>query len=128
MSQKVISTLQAPQAIGPYSQAIQAGEFLFISGQIALDPATGEVVTGDVKAQAKQVMENIKAILNAAQTTLSSIVKCTIYLKSLNDFQKVNEVYGSFFNEAPPARATVEVSGLPKGVDVEIDAIAHLEK
>lgn len=127
MSKRIISTLQAPQAIGPYSQAVQAGAFLFVSGQIALDPATGEVISGDVKKQTTRVMENIKAILDASQATLSSVVKCTIYLKSLDDFQVVNEVYGSFFNEAPPARATVEVSRLPKGVEVEIDAIAYLE-
>jgi len=126
MSKKVISTSKAPQAIGPYSQAVRAGSWLFVSGQIALDPATGEVVAGDVQSQTKRVMENIKGILDAAGRSLNSIVKCTIYLNNLANFGVVNEVYGSYFDDAPPARATVEVSGLPKGVDVEIDATAYL--
>lgn len=126
MSKKVISTSRAPQAIGPYSQAIQTGSWLFVSGQIALDAPTGEVVAGDVQAQTNLVMENIKAILETAGGSLDAMVKCTLYLKDLSDFAKVNEVYGSYFSEAPPARATVQVAGLPKDVDVEIDAIAYL--
>lgn len=126
MAKKVISTPNAPQAIGPYSQAIQAGPMLFVSGQIALDPASGDLVSGDVQAQTIRVMENIKAVVEAAGGSLDSIVKCTIFLKNMSDFARVNEVYGSYFDEAPPARATVEVSQLPKDVEVEIDAIAHI--
>lgn len=126
MAKKVISTPNAPQAIGPYSQAIQAGPMLFVSGQIALDPASGDLVSGDVQAQTKRVMENIKAVVEAAGGSLDSIVKCTIFLKNMSDFARVNEVYGSYFDKAPPARATVEVSQLPKEVEVEIDAIAHI--
>ena len=126
MAKKVISTPNAPQAIGPYSQAIQAGPMLFVSGQIALDPASGDLVSGDVQVQTKRVMENIKAVVEAAGGALDSIVKCTIFLKNMSDFARVNEVYGSYFDEAPPARATVEVSQLPKEVEVEIDAIAHI--
>ena len=126
MAKKVISTSNAPQAIGPYSQAIKAGPMLFVSGQIALDPASGDLVSGDVQAQTKRVMENIKAVVEAAGGSLDSIVKCTIFLKNMSDFARVNEVYGSYFDEAPPARATVEVSQLPKEVEVEIDAIAHI--
>ena len=99
---------------------------LFVSGQIALDPASGDLVSGDVQAQTKRVMENIKAVVEAAGGSLDSIVKCTIFLKNMSDFARVNEVYGSYFDEAPPARATVEVSQLPKEVEVEIDAIAHI--
>lgn len=127
MPKKVISTEKAPQAIGPYSQAIQVDKQLFISGQIALDPATGEVQLGDIESQTHRVMQNLKAILEAAGGSLDSIVKCTIYLKDLGNFAAVNEVYGSYFKTAPPARATVEVSGLPKDVDVEIDAVAFLD-
>jgi 2-iminobutanoate/2-iminopropanoate deaminase len=127
MPKKVISTNKAPQAIGPYSQAIQAGPFLFVSGQISIDPATGELVLGDIQSQTRRVMENIQGVLEAVGSSLNSVVKTTIYLKNLDDFTTVNEVYGSYFKEAPPARATVEVSGLPKGVGVEIEAVAYLE-
>jgi 2-iminobutanoate/2-iminopropanoate deaminase len=126
MAKKVISTTTAPQAIGPYSQAIQAGEFLFVSGQIAIDPATGNVETGDIRSQTKRVLENIRAILAASGSSLESVVKTTIFLKSMADFASVNEVYGTYFVENRPARATVEVSSLPKGVAVEIDAVAFL--
>ncbi len=126
MGKKAISTTEAPQAIGPYSQAIQAGQFLFLSGQIALDPKTGTVVSGDVVEQTHRVMKNLKAVLAAAGASLENIVKTTIYLKNLTDFVRVNEVYGTYFEKEPPARATVEVSNLPKGVDVEIEAIAYL--
>ncbi len=127
MPKKVISTENAPQAIGPYSQAVQVDKQLFVSGQIALDPATGEVQPGDVESQTHLVMQNLKAILTASGASLDSVVKCTIYLKDLGNFAAVNEVYGSYFKTAPPARATVEVSGLPKDVDVEIDAVAFLD-
>jgi 2-iminobutanoate/2-iminopropanoate deaminase len=115
----------APKAIGPYSQAIQAGNLLFCSGQIPLDPKTGEMVGGsDVQAQAKQVMENLKAVLAAGGASFASVVKTTIYLSDLGHFKEVNEIYGGYFREAPPARATVQVAGLPRGALVEIDAIA----
>ena len=127
MPKKVISTDKAPQAIGPYSQAIQVDKQLFVSGQIAIDPATGEVQSGDVESQTHRVMQNLNAILEAAGGSLDSIAKCTIFLKDLANFAAVNEVYGSYFRTAPPARATVEVSRLPKDVDVEIDAVAFLE-
>ncbi|MFQ5823920.1 MAG: RidA family protein [bacterium] len=127
MSKKVISTSNAPQAIGPYSQAIQADSFLFISGQIPIEPVTGALLLGDIQSQTKQVMENIKGVLEAAGSSLKSVVKTTIFLKNLDDFNAVNEIYGSYFKEDPPARATVEVSRLPKGVGVEIEAVAHFE-
>ncbi len=127
MPKKIIATAEAPQAIGPYSQAVQAGPYLFLSGQIALDPKSGEVVAGGVEEQTRRVMQNLQGVLSAAGTSLGAVVKCTIYLKSMADFVKVNEIYGSCFDESPPARATVEVSCLPKNVLVEIDAIAYLE-
>lgn len=122
---KVVSTDGAPRAIGPYSQAIVAGGFVFCSGQIALDPTSGELVgASDVKAQARRVMENLKAVLEAAGSSLARVVKTTIYLTDLSDFGTVNEVYGRYFPEDPPARATVEVAGLPRGAMIEIEAIA----
>jgi 2-iminobutanoate/2-iminopropanoate deaminase len=121
---KIIKTYDAPQAIGPYSQAVEAGGFVFISGQIPLDPKTGNVMQVDIKAQARQVMENAKAIVLAAGCGMSQVVKTTIYLKSMADFNAVNEVYGGYFSSNPPARATVEVSRLPKDVSVEMDFVA----
>ena len=126
MSKKVIATAKAPQAIGSYSQGIRAGSWLFVSGQISLEPATGELILGDIQGQTTRVMENIKAIVETAGASLASIVKCTIYLKDMEDFGLVNEIYGSYFPHEPPARATVAVAGLPKGVGVEIDAVAYL--
>ncbi len=126
MPKTVISTPEAPAAIGPYSQAVQAGNFLFASGQIAIDPATGELVTDGVAAQTQRVMENLGAVLAAAGADFSSVVKTTIYLADMGDFAQVNEVYAGYFEQAPPARATVEVARLPKDVAVEIDAIAVL--
>lgn len=125
MSRKVISTGDAPKAIGPYSQAIQAGGLLFCSGQIPLDPKSGDMVgASDVRAQTKRVMENLGAVLRAGGASFASVVKTTIYLADLQDFGTVNEIYGSYFQDAPPARATVQVAALPKGALVEIDAIA----
>lgn len=121
---KIIKTDNAPHAIGPYSQAIEANGFVFVSGQIALDPRTGQVVAGEVRDQTKRVMENGKAVIEAAGSDLSRVVRTTIYLKNIGDFAVVNEVYGSYFSVDPPARATVEVSRLPKDVLVEIDFIA----
>jgi 2-iminobutanoate/2-iminopropanoate deaminase len=124
MARKIIKTEDAPQAIGPYSQAVEAGGFLFVSGQIPIDPKTGNVLQADIKAQTQLVMENARAILLAAGGGMQNVVKSTIYLKSMTDFTAVNEVYGKYFPSEPPARATVEVSRLPKDVSVEIDFIA----
>lgn len=122
---KIIHTDNAPKAVGPYSQAVQMGDFLFCSGQISIDPKTNEVFTGDIKTQTEMVMKNIDAVLTAANLNFSNIVKTTIFLSSMNDFATVNEIYAKAFKEAPPARSTVAVAGLPKGVNVEIEVIAH---
>ncbi|PAE30671.1 MULTISPECIES: RidA family protein [Oceanobacillus] len=121
---KVIQTEKAPAAIGPYSQAIQAGDFVYVSGQIPIDPASGEIVDG-IANQTKQVLENLKAILAEAESDFSQVVKFTIYLSSMDHFAEVNEIYGSFLTEPYPARATVEVSRLPKDVLVEMDVVAY---
>jgi 2-iminobutanoate/2-iminopropanoate deaminase len=126
MKKKVINTKNAPAPIGPYSQATRAGNLIFISGQIPLDPATNELVTGDIKKETHQVMQNIEAILKASGAHFSNVLKCSIFVKNMNDFGLVNESYGQYFQEAPPARETVEVSDLPKGVHVEISCIAAL--
>ena len=123
---QVVATKDAPQAIGPYSQAIRSGGFLFSSGQIAIDPSTGQVIEGDVAAQTERVMKNLAAILKAAGLSLSSVVKTTVFLKSMGDFATMNEIYGKHFGEHRPARSTVEVARLPKDVLVEIDVIAEL--
>ncbi|NOK13459.1 RidA family protein [Corallococcus exercitus] len=126
MARKAIHSDDAPKAIGPYSQAVQvdAGKMTFLSGQIPLDPKTMELVPGDVVAQAEQVMKNLKAVLAASGLDFTHVVRCTIFLTDLGDFAKVNEVYGRAFTGSPPARATVQVSALPRGSKVEIDAIA----
>lgn len=124
MSRTVIQTADAPAAIGPYSQAIRANDMLFLSGQIPMDPATGDIVEGDVQAQAEQVMANLKAVLSAAGLGFEHLVKTTIFLDSMDDFAAVNDVYARAFPDAPPARATVAVATLPRNVQVEIDGIA----
>jgi 2-iminobutanoate/2-iminopropanoate deaminase len=124
MFKKIWSTDHAPAAIGPYSQAVEVDGFMYCSGQIPLDPKTGQVVAGGVKEQAQQVMKNVGAVLKAASLDYSHIVKTTIFLTSMNDFAMVNEVYGAYFQDAPPARSTVAVAGLPKGVAVEIEVLA----
>ncbi len=121
---EVISTTDAPQAIGPYSQAIKAGGMVFTSGQIALDPATNQLISGDVAAQTDRVLKNLAGALKAAGSGLDKVVKTTVFLKNMSDFAAMNEVYGRSFSAAPPARSTVEVARLPKDVLVEIDAIA----
>ena len=121
---KVISTANAPQAIGPYSQAIEAGGFVFVSGQIPLIPTTGELVEGSVEVQTARVLENLKAILEAAGSSLEAVVKTTVYITNMDDFTKVNGIYGQYFQENPPARVCVEVSKLPKGALVQIDVLA----
>ena len=124
MKLKVITTDKAPAAIGPYSQAIQAGGLLFCSGQIPLDPVSGEIVAGDVQRQAEQVMENISAVLSAAGAGFNDVVKATVFLVEMGDFGAVNEVYGRYFSGHKPARSTVAVKELPRGVRVEIEVIA----
>ena len=121
---EIISTKDAPQAIGPYSQAIKANGFIFTSGQIAIDPATQQVVTGDVAAQTDRVLRNLSEILEAAGSGLGKVVRATVFLKNMSDFAAMNAVYGKYFSTAPPARSTVEVARLPKDVLVEIDVIA----
>ena len=120
----VVSTKDAPQAIGPYSQAIKAGDLVFLSGQIAIDPATSNIIQGNISAQTERVLKNISAILAAAGTSLERVVKTTVFLKNMSEFAAMNEVYGKFWKSAPPARSTVEVARLPKDVLVEIDVIA----
>jgi 2-iminobutanoate/2-iminopropanoate deaminase len=122
--QDVIATKEAPQAIGPYSQAIRAAGLIFTSGQVAIDPATQQVIAGDVAAQTERVMKNLDAILRSAGSGLEKVVRCTVFLKNMGDFGAMNEVYGRYFKQTPPARSTVEVARLPKDVLVEIDAIA----
>jgi len=121
---EVVSTKDAPQAIGPYSQAIKANGFVFTSGQIAIDPSTQQVVAGDVAAQTDRVLRNLSEILEAAGSGLGKVVRATVFLKSMNDFAAMNQVYGQYFSSDPPARATVEVARLPRDVLVEIDVIA----
>lgn len=121
---QVITTDRGPKAIGPYSQAIRANGFIFISGQIALDPASGAIVDGDVRAQTERVMENLKGIVEAAGSSLDKVVKTSVFLKDMNDFAAMNEIYGRYFPANPPARATVEVARLPRDARVEIELIA----
>jgi 2-iminobutanoate/2-iminopropanoate deaminase len=124
MSGKTVKTNDAPKAIGPYSQAVEAGGFVFVSGQIPIDPKTGTVLQSNIQTQTEQVMENARAILAAAGCSMKDVVKATLYLKNMADFTQVNEVYGGYFPADPPARATVEVSRLPKDVAVEMDFVA----
>ena len=124
MSKHKIETTTAPAAIGPYSQAIRAGNLLFLSGQIPLDPVSGELVAGGIEGQTRQVMKNLQAVLQAAGSDFADLVKTTIYLVDLADFAVVNRIYGECFSAAPPARATVQVAALPKGAMVEIEGIA----
>lgn len=125
MQKEIISTPNAPAAIGPYSQGIKVGDMVFTSGQMPVNPATGELVT-EIKAATKQSLENVKAILEQAGTSLDKVVKVVVFIKDMNDFAKVNEVYGQYFTENPPARSCVEVARLPKDCLVEIEAIATL--
>jgi 2-iminobutanoate/2-iminopropanoate deaminase len=122
---QIIHTDHAPKAVGPYSQAVRIGDFLFCSGQISIDPKTQEVFTGDIKTQTEMVLGNIDALLKAQNLKFSNIVKTTIFLTNMSDFAAVNEIYAKRFSENPPARSTVQVAGLPKGVNVEIEIIAH---
>lgn len=121
---KVIATKEAPQAIGPYSQAIKAGGFVFTAGQVPIDPATSKIVEGDVKAQTERVLKNLSAVLAAAGSSMDRVVKTTVFLKNMSDFPAMNEVYGQFFKNEPPARSTVQVVALPKDALIEIEAVA----
>lgn len=125
---KQITTDHAPKAIGPYSQAIVHNGIIYCSGQIPLDPATGQMVEGDVAAQTVRVLENLKSVLEAAGAGFSDVLKTTVFLKNMSDFPKMNEVYARYFPEAPPARSTVEAARLPRDVQVEIDCIAAVAK
>ena len=121
---KIISTSEAPAAIGPYSQAVRVGSTIFCSGQIPLDPKTGQIVSGDISAQTKRVLENVGAVLRNQGLSFENVVKTTIFLTDLGDFQAVNEIYGSYFKSQPPARSTVQVAALPKDANIEIEVIA----
>jgi len=124
VGKRVIQTEEAPKAIGPYSQAIQAGNLLFLSGQIPIDPTTGELVKGDIEQQTRQILENIKGVLKSQKLKMEDVVKVTIFLKDMGNFNQVNEVYSTYFTSSPPARSTVEVAKLPRDADIEIEAIA----
>lgn len=126
MPREIVKTEQAPSALGPYSQAIKAGGFVFLSGQTPLDPKTGQVLGQDIKQQTRRVLDNITAVLEAAGSSLGKVVKCTVFLKDLNDFGPMNEEYGSYFKELPPARTTVQVAKLPRDALIVIDAIAMI--
>lgn len=127
MQKTIIKTDKAPKAIGPYSQAVKIGNFIFLSGQIPIDPKTGELVNGDIKAQFELVIENIKNILSEAGASLHDIVKATLFLKDIKEFSEINTIYGRYFDSEPPARSTVEVSNLPKGAKFELEVIAYKE-
>ena len=122
----VVTTDQAPKAIGPYSVAIKAGPFVFTSGQLGLEPASGALVEGGVEAETRQALTNLRHVLEAAGSSLSLVVKTTVFLRDINDFARMNAVYGEFFTQDPPARSAVQVAALPKGGAVEIEAVAHL--
>jgi 2-iminobutanoate/2-iminopropanoate deaminase len=124
---QAISSPDAPKAIGPYSQAVRAGQLLFVSGQVPLDPATGQLVDGDIAAQTRRVFDNLAAVLKAGGRSFADVVRTTVFLADMNDFATVNEVYGTYFSEPYPARATVQVARLPKDARVEIDVIASYE-
>jgi 2-iminobutanoate/2-iminopropanoate deaminase len=124
MRREIIVTKEAPAAVGPYSQAIRVGDWVFTAGQVALDPATGQLIGGGVEVQTRQVLKNIAAVLNAAGSSLDKVIKTTVFLKDIGDFKTMNQVYGEFFAHEPPARSTVEVANLPLGALVEIEAIA----
>ncbi|MCB1125070.1 MAG: RidA family protein [Verrucomicrobiae bacterium] len=124
MSREIVQTPEAPAAVGPYSQAVKAGGFVFCAGQIPLDPVTGELVAGDVTAQTERVLQNVKAVLAAAGSNLEQVVKTTVFLQDLGDFAAMNAVYARFFPNHPPARSTIQVAGLPKGARVEIEVTA----
>lgn len=124
VEKKIVYTEKAPKPVGPYSQAVIAGDFIFTAGQIPIDPKTNQVVQGDIKEQTKQVLENLKAVLEASGATFDDVVKVTVYMRDLSEFSAMNEIYSEYFKNSPPARTTVEVSRLPRDVKIEIDLIA----
>ena len=124
MTREIVFTKQAPAAIGPYSQAVRTQDLIFVSGQIPIDPATGQLISGDIRAETRQAMQNLKAILTAAGSSLDNIVKTTLYISDMDQFAVINEVYAEFFTAQPPARACVEVARLPRDVGVEVEAVA----
>lgn len=126
MTKEIVSTDKAPPAVGPYSQAVKWGNFIFVSGQIPLDPSTGELTGDNIESQTIQVIKNLEAVLAAGGSSLEKIVKTTLFIKDMNDFSKVNEIYSSFFKSNPPARSTVEIARLPKDSKIEIEAIAGI--
>ena len=128
MKKKIVHTDDAPAAVGPYSQAVKIGKLVYTAGQIPLDPATGKMVEGDVQAQTDQVLQNLQAVLEAAGSSLSNVVKTTVFLQDMADFAAMNEVYGRYFDKKPPARSAVEVAALPLGAQVEIEAVALVKK
>ncbi len=127
MKKQIITTDKAPKAIGPYSAAVRVGDFVYTAGQIGIDPATGEVVSGGIEAETRQALTNLKHILEAAGASLDSVVKTTVFLRDINDFARMNAVYAQFFTANPPARSAVQAAALPKGVAVEIEAVAFVE-
>lgn len=126
MDKNIISTEKAPAAIGPYSQAVKSGNFLFASGQIPIDPATGQIVEGGIEEQTRQVLENVKGLLESLGASMDNIVKTTLFISDMNDFAAINNIYASYFKQSPPARSCVEVSRLPKDVKIEMEFIASL--
>ncbi len=128
MKKRIIHTDQAPAAVGPYSQAVRVGELVYTAGQIALDPATGKMVDGDVQAQTRQLLTNLKAVLKAAGSSLDNVVKTTVFLQDMGDFQTMNAIYAEFFANKPPARSAVQAAALPMGAQVEIEAVAIVKK
>lgn len=126
MARRIVSTPLAPRPVGPYSQGVVAGGWLFVSGQIPIDPETGELVAGDFREQTRRVLENLKAVVEAAGASLGDVVKVTVYLTDISRFQEFNEVYREYFPREPPARVVVQVAGLPKGAELEVEAIAYL--
>jgi 2-iminobutanoate/2-iminopropanoate deaminase len=125
---KIVVSDKAPKAIGPYSVAVQTGQMVYTAGQIGLDPATGEIVPGGIEAETRQVLTNLKNVLEASGSSLGDVVKTTVFLRDMADFAKMNAIYGEFFNQQPPARSTIAVAGLPKGGAVEIEAVATLRE
>jgi 2-iminobutanoate/2-iminopropanoate deaminase len=128
MKKTIVHTDKAPAAVGPYSQAVKIGELVYTAGQIALDPATGQIVEGDVQAQTEQALQNLQAVLKAAGSSLKNVVKTTVFLQDMGDFAAMNEVYGRYFDKKPPARSAVQVAALPLGAQVEIEAVALVKK
>lgn len=126
MEKTIVHTDKAPAAVGPYSQAVRVGQMIYTAGQVPLDPATGKVVTGDIGAQAEQALRNVQAVLEAAGAGLEHVIKTTVFLQDMNEFGEMNETYGRFFSQNPPARTTIEVAALPLGVRIEIEAVAFV--